>query len=134
MKIKWIKTRLGYFNVTTILFYFVLYCFTLFYFVLFCFILFYFVLFCFILFVGWHYFFVDISFWLMLFFGWHYIGLNCIVLYWIALHFLNCIALYCIVLNFHCSRLPRSCLKVPGGGVGWVVLNQVPCYPNLRLG
>ena len=56
-------------------------------------------------------------------------------LYSIALHFLHCIVLYCIVLNcivlkFHCSRLPRSCLKVPVW-VWWVVLNQVPCYPNL---
>ena len=45
--------------------------------------------------------------------------LHCI--FYIALHciFLHCIALLCIVLKFHCSRLPRSCLKVPGGWMVW---------------
>ena len=68
----------------------------------------------------------------------HCIAVYCIALYCIVLHFL---ALHCIVLKFHssklpgvllycitlhcifcialhCSRLPRSCLKVPGGGWG----------------
>merc|ERR1711888_294893 len=63
-----------------------------------------------------------------------------VLLYCIALHFLHCIALHflalycivlhCIVLKFHCSRFPRSCLKVPVWWVVVVVLNQVPCYPN----
>ena len=33
--------------------------------------------------------------------------------------------------KFHCSRLPRSWLKVCGGVGG--VSNQLPCNPNLGL-
>ena len=32
--------------------------------------------------------------------------------------------------KFHCYRLPRSCLKVPGGDSGWVVVDQTSYHVN----
>ena len=61
---------------------------------------------------------VDITFWLTLLFVWHY--------------FLVDIALYCIVLKFHCSRLPGTWLKVCGGW-WWVSQTNYRVTPTWLL-